>query len=294
MKTYKIAITTGDTKGIGEEITKKALDFLNPAPDEVLIIGRKVADVYDTVELDDSINGEFCYNSLKKAAELAKSGNIGAIVTAPVSKSALLEAGYNFSGQTEVLKKFFNKEPEMLFIAGDFRVMLLTRHLALKDVKIEPRMMEEKVLRLNDFLVKNCAVSSPKIALCALNPHAGEGGMLGREEIEIMIPTAQKLRGRGVDITNPISADALFARAGKKYIRGEKQDYDAIIACYHDQGLCPVKALCFDKTVNTSIGLDVIRTSPSCGTAYDIAGMGIADPSSMIEAIKLAYSLGKF
>ena len=109
MKTYKIAITTGDTKGIGKEITKKALDFLNPVPDEALIIGKKVADVYDTVELDDSITGEFCYNSLKKAAELAKSGNIGAIVTAPVSKSALLEAGYNFSGQTEVLKKFFNK-----------------------------------------------------------------------------------------------------------------------------------------------------------------------------------------
>ena len=138
-------------------------------------------------------------------------------------------------------------------------------------------MIVDKALRLNDFLKTYCKINSPKIALCALNPHAGEGGMLGREEIEIMSPAVEILQKSGVNISEPKSADALFAKAGKKYINSQKQDYDAIISCYHDQGLCPVKALCFDKTVNTTIGLKVIRTSPSCGTAYDIAGKGIAD-----------------
>lgn len=293
MKMHKIAITTGDIKGIGAEITKKALDFLLLDKNEVLIVGQKIDDRYDTIELDSSSNGEFCYRSLEIAANLAKEGKIGAIVTAPVSKFALLEAGYNFSGQTEVLQKLFNKKAEMVFIANDFRVMLLTRHLALKDVKINPQMMKDKILRLNKFLIDYCKIKTPKIALCALNPHAGENGMLGREEIEIMLPTVYELKNEGIDIAEPKSADALFASVGKKYLNGEKQHYDAIVACYHDQGLCPVKALAFDKTVNTSIGLDVIRTSPSCGTAYDIAGKGIADATSMIKAIKLACSLTK-
>lgn len=290
---YKIAITTGDTKGIGAEITKKALDFLSLDPKEVLIIGQKIDDRYETIEVDDSINGEFCYNALEIAANLAKEGKIGTIVTAPVSKFALLEAGYDFSGQTEVLQRLFQKQAEMLFIADDFRVMLLTRHLALKDVRITQELILDKVPRLNDFLINYCKIQKPKIVLCALNPHAGENGMLGFEENEIFIPAVKKLNEQGIDIEGPKSADALFAAVGKKYLNSQKQEYDAIIACYHDQGLCPVKALAFDKTVNTTIGLDVIRTSPSCGTAYDIAGKGIADPSSMIEAIKLAYKLNK-
>ncbi len=290
---YKIAITTGDIKGIGAEITKKALDFLRLDKKDVLIIGQKIDDKYDTVELDDSNNGEFCYRSLEVAVNFAKEGKIGSIVTAPVSKFALLEAGYNYSGQTEILQELFNKKAEMLFIADDFRVMLLTRHLALRDVKIDAKAMEDKILRLNKFLIDYCKIKNPKIALCALNPHAGENGMLGDEEIKVMLPTVCKLQGAGIDITEPKSADALFASVGKKYLNGEKLHYDAIVACYHDQGLCSVKALAFDKTVNTSIGLDVIRTSPSCGTAYDIAGKGIANPSSMVEAIKLAYKLNK-
>ena len=290
---YKIAITTGDIKGIGPEITKKALDFLNLPKSDVVIIGQKISDIYDTIAVDDSINGEFCYNTLKIASELALDNKIGAIVTAPVSKLALLEAGHNFSGQTEVLSSLLNNDAEMLFIADDFRVMLLTRHLALKDVKITKEMMIDKISRLNDFLLNQCNIKNPKIALCALNPHAGEGGMLGREEIDIMLPAINILREKGINILNPMSADALFAGVGKKYLKGEKQDYDAVVACYHDQGLCPVKALCFDKTVNTTIGLKVIRTSPSCGTAYDIAGKNIADPTSMIEAVKLAYKLNK-
>lgn len=290
---YKIAITTGDLLGIGAEITKKALDILNLPKDEVLIIGQKISEKYDTIEVDTSDNGKFCYETLKIASNLAKEGKIKAIVTAPVAKIALLKSGYNFSGQTEVLEKMFNKKAEMLFIANDFRVMLLTRHLALKDVKITKELVFDKVLRLNKFLVEYCKIAKPKIALCALNPHAGEEGMLGREEIDTITPAVCELRESGIDITEPKSADGLFASVGKKYLSNQKQDYDAIIACYHDQGLCPVKALAFDNTVNTSIGLDVIRTSPSSGTAYDIAGKGIANPCGMVEAIKLAYKLNK-
>ena len=290
---YKIAITTGDIKGIGDEITKKALLGLNLPPEEVLIVGHEVDGRYNTIKIDDSNNGEFCYKSLEYAANLALENKIASIVTAPVSKFALMEAGYNFSGQTEVLQKLLGGSAEMLFIADDFRVMLLTRHLALCDIKITQDMIKDKITRLNTFLREYCKIENPKIAMCALNPHAGEGGMLGREEIEIIIPATEKLNEAGIDVTEPKSADALFARVGKKYLNRQKQDYDAIVACYHDQGLCPVKALCFDKTVNTTIGLKIIRTSPSCGTAYDIAGKGIADETSMVEAIKLAYRLNK-
>lgn len=291
MKKYKIGITTGDRLGIGAEITKKALDILNLPKDEVLIIGDVIDENYETKVINEPDNGEFCYKSLEAAVNLALVGQIGAIVTAPVSKYALLKSGHNFSGQTEVLRRLFNSEAEMLFIADDFRVMLLTRHLALKDIEITYEMVIDKTLRLNEFLLEKCKIQNPKIAFCALNPHAGENGMLGREEIDILIPAIKELQNLGVDVDFPISADALFANAGKRYLKGEKQAADAIIACYHDQGLCPVKALCFDKTVNTSIGLPVIRTSPSCGTAYDIKGKGVANPDSMVEAIKLGYKL---
>ena len=127
--------------------------------------------------------------------------------------------------------------------------------------------------------------------MCALNPHCGEGGILGREEIEILNPAVELLNKENIDITYPKSADSLFAKVAKEYLSKEKLSYDAILACYHDQGLCPIKAIAFDKAINTTIGLDIIRTSPSSGTAYDIAGKNIANPNSMIEAIKLALKL---
>ncbi len=148
----------------------------------------------------------------------------------------------------------------MIFISNDLRVLLLTRHLALKDVKLTKELIIEKVLRTNKFLIEKCNVQNPRFALCALNPHAGENGILGNEEKEIMVPAVKKLQALGVNITEPLSADGLFAHVGEKYLQNQKQDYDCILASYHDQGLCPVKALCFKKVVNTTIGLKVIRT----------------------------------
>jgi len=293
----KIAITTGDLLGIGEEITIKALNTLNLPVEDVLIIGKNINSKlniqYETIEIDPKDNGKFCFESLKTACTLANENKIKGIVTAPVSKEALYKSGYKYSGQTEILQKFLgdkNSKAEMIFISNDLRVLLLTRHLALKDVKLSKEMIVEKVLRTNEFLIEKCGIKNPKFALCALNPHAGENGILGCEEKEIMLPAVLKLRELNINITEPLSADGLFARVGEKYLNNKKQDYDCILASYHDQGLCPVKALCFKKTVNTTIGLKVIRTSPSSGTAYDIAGKGIADAAGMVEAIKLALS----
>lgn len=294
----KIAITTGDTKGIGEEITIKALNALSLPADDVLIIGKNLNNSlntsYETIEINPSDNGKFCFETLKTASHLANEGKIKAIVTAPVSKEALYKSGYKYSGQTEILQEFLGNDrskAEMMFISKDLRVLLLTRHLALKDVKLTEDLIIEKAERTNKFLIEKCGIKSPKFALCALNPHAGENGILGDEEIKIMFPAVEKLKAENINITPPLSADGLFAHVGEKYLNNQKQDYDCILAAYHDQGLCPVKALCFKQVVNTTIGLKIIRTSPSSGTAYDIAGKGIADPKGMIEAIKLAQEL---
>lgn len=290
----KIAITTGDPNGIGAEITIKALNTLNLPVEKVLLISnRKVLDFYgklnsdyDIVEIpyDAEIEpgkvtkaaGEFSFLSVKKACEI----NAKAIVTAPVAKNALHLAGYNFNGQTEILQKFLahdNQLAEMLFVAGKFRVLLLTRHVALKDIVLTKDMVIEKILNLKDFFVKHFGIYEPKFALCGFNPHAGEDGILGREEIDILIPAVVELRKKGVNITNPLPADTLFIKA---------MNYDCCIANYHDQGLIPIKTVAGDKTVNMTIGLDIIRTSPGHGTAFDIAGKNIADETGMIAAIK--------
>ena len=232
--------------------------------------------------------------SARKRRDLAKAGKVKGLVTSPVSKLELHKAGYHFNGQTEVIEKLLANEKQkaqMIFIADELKVMLLTRHCALSEVKLDINEIILQAEILNDFLITKYKIKNPKIALCALNPHCGEGGILGREEIEILNPAVETLRKKGIEISFPLSADALFARVGKEYINKEKLSYDAILSCYHDQGLCPIKALAFDKAINTTIGLDIIRTSPSSGTAYDIAGKGIANPDSMIEAIKLALKL---
>ena len=293
----KIIITTGDPNGIGAEITVKALKKLDlPARDILLVSNRKVLDFYGNLDKDYEIceipfdeevqpgkvtkaAGEFCFQSLKKACELKGR----AIVTAPVAKNALHLAGHNFNGQTEILQEFLAHDgqlAEMLFVAENFRVLLLTRHCALKDVTLTKELVIEKIMNLQKFFADKLGITKPKFALCGLNPHAGEGGILGREEIEILQPAVEVLRGCGINITNPLPADTLFI----KYA-----DYDCIIANYHDQGLIPIKTVAGSKTVNMTIGLDVIRTSPGHGTAFDIAGKNHADETGMIEAIKAVY-----
>ena len=317
----KIAITTGDPNGIGAEITIKALNKLDLPKDKiVLITNKKIIDYYGKLDKDYEIieipfnsavkvgeitanAGEFSFQSVKKACEVGAK----AIVTAPVAKNALYLAGHKFNGQTEILQKYLAHDgqlAEMLFVAKNFRVLLLTRHVALKEISLTKEIVIEKITNLNKFFETYLGIKSPKLALCAFNPHAGEDGILGREEIEILQPAVNVLRQNGINITNPLPADTLFVKAGQNYYthslmeraesRSEQRElcnsgeecFDCYIANYHDQGLIPIKTVAGAKTVNMTIGLDIIRTSPGHGTAFDIAGKNLADETGMIEAIK--------
>lgn len=307
----KIAITTGDVNGIGAGITIKALNRLKLPKDNIVLIsnsevlGDKCDIDYKVIEIPfDKKNiqpgqitvesGEFSFQCLKKACEMAKASEIKAIVTAPVSKEALHLAGHKFNGQTEILQHFLakaNQHAEMLFVAGDFRVLLLTRHIALKDICLNKEEIIKKIIDLDGFFKAKFGLETPIFALCALNPHAGESGILGREEIEILQPAVNELREQGINITNPLPADTLFIQGGKCYLENKKSPFDCYIACYHDQGLIPIKTVASEKTVNMTIGLDIIRTSPCHGTAFDIAGKNLASENSMVEAIVQAFKI---
>lgn len=290
----KIIISTGDPNGIGAEITIKALNKLN-LNNIILVTNSKILNFYGTlnnkyeiieIPFDDNITpgkitksgGEFSYQAVKKACELGGK----AIVTAPIAKNAMHLAGHNFNGQTEILQKYLahdNQLAEMLFSAENLKVLLLTRHCALKDIYLTKELVIKKIINLHNFFIQKLHIINPKFALCGFNPHAGENGILGKEEIEILQPAVDILRFKGINITDPLPADTLFIKA---------TNYDCIIANYHDQGLIPIKTLAGNKTVNITIGLDIIRTSPGHGTAFDIAGKNIADETSMLEAIKTA------
>lgn len=300
----KIAITTGDPNGIGAEITIKALKKLDLPADKILLVSnRKVLDFYGKLDKNYEIieipfnseihagmvtkeGGEFSFLSLKKVCEMHPK----AIVTAPVAKNALHLAGHIFNGQTEILEHYLShdgQKAEMLFVAGNFKVLLLTRHCALKEVTISKDFVANKILNLKKFFKEHYQIQNPKFALCGFNPHSGEDGILGREEIEILHPVVAELRKLGVDISDPLPADTLFVKAAKDYLSKVQQPtYDGYIANYHDQGLIPIKTVAGDSTVNMTIGLDIIRTSPGHGTAFDIAGKDIADENGMISAIK--------
>ena len=302
----KIAITTGDPNGIGAEITIKALNKLDlPNEEVVLISNRKILDFYGKLNKDYEIieipynteiepgkvtaeAGEFSFLSVKKACEI----NPKAIVTAPVAKNALYLAGHKFNGQTEILLKYLahgKQSAEMLFVAKSFRVLLLTRHTALKDICITKEMVVDKIINLEKFFIEKLKISNPRFALCAFNPHAGEDGILGSEELEILNPAVKELQQKGISITNPLPADTLFVDAARNYFgkaAPNDKNYDCYIANYHDQGLIPIKTVAGEETVNMTIGLDVIRTSPGHGTAFDIAGKNTANEDGMIAAIQ--------
>lgn len=300
----KIIITTGDPNGIGAEITMKALKALNLPKEKIAIISNKkilnyygkLDKNYEIIEIPYNENdikagqvtkeaGEFSFQSLKLACELKPK----AIVTAPVAKNALHLAGHNFNGQTEVLQHFLahdNQLAEMLFVANGFRVLLLTRHCALKEITLTQDVVVTKIKNLVKTFQKQFGINKPKFALCGFNPHSGEDGILGREEIDILIPAVQELQNAGIDITMPLPADTLFVDAAKNYLKNTKDKYDCYIANYHDQGLIPIKTVAGENTVNMTIGLDIVRTSPGHGTAFDIAGKNIASPNGMIAAIK--------
>jgi 4-hydroxythreonine-4-phosphate dehydrogenase len=227
--------------------------------------------------------------AIEKAVELCTSGKVSAMVTAPVSKEAMQLAGYNFPGQTEMIALLSrSSKVVMMLVSREMRIGLVTIHTSLRSVPggLTKEKIVEKATLINASLKKDFRISSPSIAVLGLNPHAGEHGLLGSEEVETIVPAIEELRKSGVSIAGPFSADAFFGT-------GAYKSYGAVLAMYHDQGLIPVKMSSFGTTVNFSAGLNIIRTSPGHGTAFDIAGKGKADISSMLEAVKYAVSFAR-
>lgn len=230
--------------------------------------------------------GKACLGFIRKAVDLALHKQIDGIVTAPISKEALRMAGIHWPGHTEMLADFTNtKDYAMVLAGGPLRVILVTRHTALKNV---PGLLTKqriiKTIRLANKACDLLGIKDPKIAVAGLNPHAGEAGMFGDEETKSIIPAIGRAVKEGIPVSGPYPPDTIFHKAYKGKV-------DIIVCMYHDQGLIPLKMIAFDKGVNMTVGLPFVRTSPDHGTAYDIAWKGIANPSSMIEAIKLAAKL---
>ena len=328
MSVPTIAITMGDAAGIGPEIVMKALGspqvraMCNP-----LVIGdaarlrhagqivasalaveslgqpreaRYRADQVDCIDLQlipadlpfgrtSAVAGEAAYRFIERAVRIVEQGDAQAICTAPLSKEALHAAGHKYPGHTELLAALTHtSEVSMMLVAPKLRVIHVTTHIGLLDAieRIDAALVERVIGRAHETLV-HAGIANPRIGVCGINPHAGENGLFGRgEEAEKIAPAVAATRARGWDVTGPLPADTLFFLAA----RG---DYDIVVAMYHDQGHGPIKVLGLESGVNITVGLPVVRTSVDHGTAFDIAGQGIADEGSLIEALRQAAELAQ-
>ena len=285
----RIAITAGDPSGIGPEIAVKAARHAR-----VLQVCRPViygphADEHVAAfpaGAVDAASGRAAYDAVVAATRDALEGVVQAVATAPINKESFAAAGLPWRGHTDLLAHLCGAPSvAMLFWSEPLCVVLATVHVPLAAVPAaltRERLLE--TMRLAAAAMPDFGVPAPRLAVAGLNPHAGEGGLLGREEEAVMRPAIAAARGEGIDVTGPWPADTLFVRAA----RGE---YDVVVAAYHDQGLIPVKLVAFGRAVNVTLGLPIVRTSVDHGTAFDIARRGVADESSLIEAVRLAAVL---
>jgi 4-hydroxythreonine-4-phosphate dehydrogenase len=307
----------GDPDGIGPEITAKAWERLHgkaelafalvcegPAPDLPIptiesdwsSAARDFASGLPVIAANKSSLSAptQAARSIALAVDATLAGHTDGVVTNPISKERLYAEGFAHPGHTEYLAELtadadgpYARGPVMMLAAGDqLRCALVSIHESLRDMlnRLTPERIERAARTLHGALVTDFGIEAPRIALSGLNPHAGEGGSLGREEIEIINPCAARLRAEGLQITDALPADTLFHEEAR-------ETYDAVLAMYHDQGLIPVKSLDFHNGVNITLGLPIIRTSPDHGTAFNIAGQGIARPDSLIAAIRMARRL---
>lgn len=303
----KIAITCGDINGIGPEIAIKTilelsgnndlhfslicpgnlpgLNKLNNSNQEIISMGNHRI----TPGLITAKSGRVSFESLETACKLLKQKNADVLVTAPITKEAWKKAGINFPGHTEYLADFFHSEKHlMLFYAREKFYALSTIHIPIKKVSesLSKEFLISKLETAIETLIKDFGIVNPTIAVLGLNPHAGENGNIGNEEINIITPAIEHFRNASVKVEGPFVPDAFFAKR-------KDNNYNLVLGMYHDQALIPFKMLYGEIGVNYTAGLPVIRTSPDHGTAFDIAGKNIASPKSMIEAVKLAIKIHK-
>ena len=282
----RIGITLGDPAGIGPEIVQKAASCpdITRVCQPVLYGSAHIADEF--IGRESAEAGMSSYTAVEEAVRDAVDGVIDGMATAPISKSAWALAGLPWRGHTECLAALTGAaHVRMLFYSSRLTVALSTVHIPIADVS---KMLTKECLRVTIELthkeLPHFGVDQPRLVVSGLNPHAGEEGLMGDEEQRVITPVVRECRRLGIDVSGPISGDTVFLRAAE----GE---FDAVIACYHDQGLIPVKLLSFGNAVNVTLGLPIVRTSVDHGTAFDIAGKGQADPSSMIAAVRLAAQL---
>jgi 4-hydroxythreonine-4-phosphate dehydrogenase len=285
----RVGITAGDPSGIGPEIVERALD--DPRVREAcepVVYGpsaQEAARRFQPGVLSGDA-GRVAYEAITAAVGDARGGRIDAVATAPISKEAFAMAGLPWPGHTELLAHLCgSRRVAMMFDAPSFRVVLATVHVPLRDVPL--LLTSERLHDVIDLVIEampRFGIRAPRIAVAGLNPHAGEHGLMGSEDSDVIAPVVEERRRGGVTVEGPIPADTVFVRAG----RGE---FDVVIACYHDQGLIPVKLVAFGTAVNVTLGLPIIRTSVDHGTAFDIAGKGVADPGSLVAAVLLAARL---
>jgi 4-hydroxythreonine-4-phosphate dehydrogenase len=324
-----IGITMGDPAGIGPEVAVKAVikkdvkklcyplafgshqvllkaskKFSKGTPvrrilriEQVMDSGDRI-DVMHCTDLDpgkvrigriNRISGKMAADSLFCATQFALSNQIDAMVTAPLSKKGLRLAGYDFPGHTELLAYLTaTRRYAMMFVSDKRKVVLVTTHLPLSHVApaISRKVISDKLIVTCEALRQYFGVDKPKIGVCALNPHGGEEGILGAEEVKIILPAIKAARKKGIKASGPFPGDTIFSPTVAK-------DFDCILAMYHDQGLIPLKTVGLGRSVNVTIGLPIIRTSPDFGTALDIAGKGVADAAGMIRAILLACRMAQ-
>src|SRR5262245_29498591 len=307
----RLALTVGDPAGIGPEVVLRALSS-SERPDVPVVVygplaslldraarfglpspldqGARVVDVpaegLITLGRAGAVGGKAAAAAVLRAVEDAKAGRVSAIVTAPLNKESLRAAGHPWPGHTEMLAEAAGTpDVAMMFVGGGLRVALLTIHRSLRSVPDAVTGDEvRRVVRLVHRELPRFGAARPRIALCGVNPHAGEGGLFGREEQDVLLPAVAGLRAEGIDVAGPHPADSLFVRAS----RGE---FDAVVAAYHDQGLIPVKLAAFGHAVNVTIGLPFVRTSVDHGTGFDIVERGVAEGGSLVEAMKMAAVL---
>ena len=301
--TLPLAITCGDPAGIGPEVIEAVLRTDQLGGSDCVLIGPESwgAALADTLSLryefvgqpdfvvaagEPSLQGAaLALDAMEAAAAGCREGRFRGVVTGPVSKHWLQQAGFTFPGQTEFFANAWGGDPTMAFVGQELRVVLATWHIPLREVSAAlDAPCLEKAVRRAYALAQQLGAAEPRIGVCGLNPHAGEGGILGKEELEMLDPALDRLRAAIPGLSRCLPGDTVFHRQ-------RQGDFDVVVAAYHDQALVAVKTLEFDAAVNLTLGLPYVRTSPDHGTAFDIAGQGKANPSSFAAALAVAREL---